>query len=184
MMEYRKIQLDEMKRSIFDSFKRHQKVTTCRRKIDGEWKLVKDEFIDEWNQEEYAFLVECLRNTIKQGGVVYGAFSDGILKGFCSVEGEFIGSKKQYLDLTSIHVSEDARGKGIGRTLFSLAASWAKEHGGKKLYISAHSAIESQMFYEAMGCVEAEEYQAEHVEMEPCDCQLEYVLSGSDGNHC
>lgn len=175
-MNYRKINLDEMTVKIFDCFKRRQKVTTCRRKIDGEWKLVEDPFIDEWTKEEYVFLTECLRNTIENDGVVYGAFEGGILKGFCSVEGAPIGSEKQYLDLTSIHVSEDARGNGIGKKLFHLAASWAKEHGGKKLYISAHSAIESQMFYDAMGCVEAEEYQKEHVEMEPCDCQLEFSL--------
>ena len=47
------------------------------------------------------------------------------------------------------------------------------EKKAKKLYISAHSAVESQAFYKAMGCVEAEEYNAEHVEKEPYDCQLE-----------
>ena len=86
------------------------------------------------------------------------------------------GTSKQYLDLTNIHVSEDQRNCGIGKKLFTAAKIWAKEHGAKKLYISAHSAVESQEFYKSMGCVEAKEYSQEHVEKEPYDCQLECVL--------
>jgi GNAT superfamily N-acetyltransferase len=107
---------------------------------------------------------------------VYGAFEDNTLKAFTSVERGAFGSSKQYLDLTSLHVSEELRGKGIGRQLFNIAAAWAKDHGGRKLYISAHSSVESQAFYHAMGCMEAKEYSREHVEMEPYDCQMEYPL--------
>jgi len=73
-------------------------------------------------------------------------------------------------------VSEDMRRGGIGKALFLAAAEWARKQGAKKLYISAHSAVESQAFYRAMGCVEAAEYHQKHVEAEPFDCQLEYVL--------
>ncbi len=41
------------------------------------------------------------------------------------------------------------------------------------LYISAHSAVETQAFYKKMGCTEAQQYRQEHVEQEPYDCQLE-----------
>ena len=47
---------------------------------------------------------------------------------------------------------------------------------GKKLYLSAHSAVETQAFYAAMGCVEAREYNEAHVASEPFDCQMEYAL--------
>lgn len=50
------------------------------------------------------------------------------------------------------------------------------ENGAKKLYISAYSAVESQSFYKAMGCMEAQVYNMEHVEKEPYDCQLECKL--------
>ena len=43
-------------------------------------------------------------------------------------------------------------------------------------YISSHSALESQAFYAAMGCVDAVETNRQHVEAEPFDRQLEYVL--------
>ncbi len=54
--------------------------------------------------------------------------------------------------------------------------NWAKKKGGKKLYISAHSAVETQAFYQMMGCVDAEEYDPHHVEAEPFDRQLECIL--------
>lgn len=175
-MEYRSVTLDEMTIELFKDFERYQKVVECKRKIDGEWKIIEDPFIDDWVPKEYDELVRCLQRTIKTKGIVYGAFAEGKLKGFCSVESSPFGSRKQYLDLTAIHVSRDMRGHGVGRTLFGMAAKWAKSQGGKKLYISAHSAIESQRFYESMGCIEAEEYSQEHVEQEPCDCQMEFVL--------
>ena len=83
------------------------------------------------------------------------------------------GLEHKYIDLSSIHVSEDMRGSGIGRTLFEAAKIWSKDQGAGKLYISAHSAVESQAFYKKMGCREAELYHQGHVEAEPYDCQLE-----------
>ena len=99
-----------------------------------------------------------------------------MLKGFVSVEPQLFGGNHKYMDLTSIHVSADMRGAGIGRTLFRMAMEWAREHGAKKLYISAHSAVETQAFYRAMGCTEAAVYQQAHIEAEPFDCQLECNL--------
>lgn len=172
----RKLKEDEINRSLFSEFRRRQIVTDCWRRVDGEWVIKPEPFVDEWSEENYAFLVECLKNTVCTGGIVYGAFLEGHLKGFTSVEEELFGSGKQYADLTCIHVSEELRGSGIGKKLFLLAADWARGHGAKKLYISAHSAVESQAFYRRLGCVEAEEYSREHVEREPYDCQLEYRL--------
>ena len=80
------------------------------------------------------------------------------------------------MDLAAIHVSQDMRNSGSGKALFLTAKQWAKEKGAKKLYISAHSAVESQAFYKKMGCVEAKVYHPKHVEEEPFDCQLEVGL--------
>lgn len=85
-------------------------------------------------------------------------------------------SRGQYLELSGIHVSADHRGNGIGRKLMDCAKTWAKAQGAEKLYISAHSSVESQAFYKAMGCTEAEEYSRVHAEKEPCDCQLEVLI--------
>lgn len=176
MIQYRKLCADEICRELFGKFNRHQKVTRCWRKEKGEWIIKDAPFIDDWTEENYETLVGCLKNTVSSGGFVYAAFCDGCLKGFVSVEPVLFGGEQRYLDLSSIHVSEDMRGKGIGKSLFLAAKEWAKENGAEKLYISSHSAVESQAFYKAMGCTEAAVYRQEHVEKEPYDCQLECKL--------
>ena len=77
------------------------------------------------------------------------------------------------MDLSSIHVSEDMRNHGIGTRLFLAAKEWAGKRGADKLYISAHSAVESQAFYKKMGCTEAQICLPQHTKAEPFDCQLE-----------
>ena len=177
MIEYRPLSEGELCRELFRPFIRRQVVVKCwRRDNSGAWVIRDDPFIDDWTEEDYRTLVSCLKNTVRTGGVVYAAFADGALKGFASVEPELFGGKHRYLDLSSIHVSEDMRGTGIGTTLFRLAQGWAREHGAKKLYISAHSAVESQAFYRSLGCVEAQVCHQKHVEAEPFDCQLECPL--------
>jgi len=173
MIDYRELTINEIDIDLFRFFIRRQIVTDCWRKENGIWVVKRDPFVDDWDHKDYEVLVKCLKNTVKTGGLVCGAFVDRKLKGFVSVEGVPIGSESQYMDLSSIHVSQDMRGQGIGRELFSLAKHFANGKHAKKLYISAHSAVESQSFYKAMGCVEAEEYHADHVPKEPYDCQLE-----------
>ena len=176
MVGYRTLSENEICRELFHGFIRHQVVTKCWRREKGEWGIREDPFIDDWTEADYQTLVSCLKNTAAAGGVVYGAFVAGALKGFASVEPGAMGRGGQYLDLSSIHVSEDARGTGIGRALFLMAKEWARARGAKKLYISAHSAVETQAFYRSMGCVEALEYDRRHVDREPFDCQMECVL--------
>lgn len=175
-MRYRKLDKTEITEALFRAFRRHQIVTRCWRKRDGEWTVVENPFVEDWGEREMPILCYCLRRTLDGGGTVFGAFVDGALKGFASVEGAFFGSEGQYLELSALHVSEDQRGRGMGRALMDRAKAWARANGAKKLYISAHSAVETQAFYRAMGCVEAAEYSRPHVEKEPFDCQLEILL--------
>lgn len=175
MIIYRVIEADEMALKLFDGFIRRQEVTRCLRKENGSWTVREIAFIDDWNEADYREMAGLLQQTAQDGGLVCGAFAEGKLKGFVSVERKPLGSGGQYLDLSQIYVSQELRRQGIGRELFAIARRYA-EGKAEKLYISAHSAVESQAFYRAMGCVEAEEYQAEHVEKEPCDCQLECRL--------
>lgn len=173
-MEYRILQPHEISRSLFKGFKRTQKVTHCWRKIDGQWQIQETPFVDDWTEEEYCALTVELKALAQGGGAVFGALEGDRLAGFASVAGEPVGTHGQYLDLTNLHVSQESRRKGVGRTLFQMATAYARERGIPRLYISAHSAVESQAFYRSMGCEEASEYQRSHVEREPFDCQLEY----------
>ncbi len=175
-IEFRTVGREELTMELFGQVRRRQVVDGCLRREQGQWVVKSDPFVDQWSPGDYEILIQCLKNTLETGGVVFGAFSQGVLKGFASVEGKPVGSKGQYRDLTSLHVSEELRGAGIGRRLFEMAAAWAKDQGGEKLYISSHSAVETQRFYQAMGCVDAKEPLEEHVRREPWDRQLELVL--------
>lgn len=176
MLNYRELNAAEITKALFSRFIRRQEVTDVWRRENGEWVIKSEPFIDDWSAEDYDFLVKCLKHTVSSGGFVYGAFADGVLKGFVSVEVELFGGENRYLDFSSIHVSEDMRGEGIGRVLFGAACEWAKAHGARKLYISSHSAVETQSFYKSMGCTKAALYNKEHVEKEPFDVQLEKML--------
>ncbi len=175
-VKYRELKQEEISLELFEGFNRHQEVKRCWRKIEGRWVLKDIAFVEAWGSEEYAFLVKCLANTVKEGGTVWGAFQEVRLCGFASLENQFFGSRDQYLQLSSIHVSDGHRGKGIGKMLFFLASEKARDKGAEKLYISAHSSEETQAFYKREGCIEAAEYNERLVADEPCDCQLEYSL--------
>lgn len=176
MIVYRELLECELNRDLFRYFIRRQVVTDCWRRVDGQWTVRPAPFVDDWSEEDFQTLIRCLKNTVRTGGFLRAAFWEDRLKGFVSVESELFGGERRYLDLTSIHVSADMRGRGIGRALFMAAEDWARKKGARKLYISAHSAVETQSFYRAMGCVEAEVPCEKHVEAEPFDCQLERLL--------
>ena len=175
-VDIRDINREELNHELFNSFIRHQTVTKCVRKVDEQWVEKNIEFIDDWSSKDYDVLIKSLLNTIITNGLVIGAFIDNKLKGFASVESTKIGSRKQYLDLSYFYVSEDMRRKGIGKLLFEHVKQWAIQHNAEKLYMSSHSAVETQYFYKAMGCTDAEELIQKHVEAEPCDRQLECKL--------
>lgn len=172
-MNIQHIREEQLTLSLFEHFDRLQYVTHCWRKIAGQWQVVENAFVEQWYEEHYVNLVGDLKNTLHTGGAVFGLFVEGQLKGFAAVEGMPFGSRKQYLDLSSLHVSGECRGRGMGRALMNACKAWAKEKGASQLYISAHSSVESQAFYKALGCREAREYSLPHVEKEPFDCQLE-----------
>lgn len=175
MITYKILNEDDINRKLFSGFVRHQVITKCWRKQNEEWKIIDAPSVDDWTEDNYQFLVKCLKNTVSTGGFVYGAFLNNELKGFVSVEPQTLGKQEEevYKELSSIHVSEDMRRKGIGKKLFLAAKEWAKENGADKLYISGHPSVESQAFYKKMGCVEAKINETSHVSREPFDCQLE-----------
>lgn len=175
-MEYRVLQLQDLPDGLLDRFDRRQAVTDCLRRENGAWAVRSAPFCDDWDEAERDEMLGALRRTVRTGGFVAGAFEGGALVGFVSLERAPMGSGGQYRDLSQLYVSAGQRRSGIGRALFRRAAEQARADGARKLYISAHSAVETQRFYRAMGCVEAREYDAAHVAAEPYDCQMEYVL--------
>ena len=70
MIEYRALQERDIERSLFQGFIRHQVVDQCLRKEAGGWVIKSDPFVDDWTEEQYQFLVQCLKNTVRDGGFV------------------------------------------------------------------------------------------------------------------
>ncbi len=121
----------QITRELFRHFNRRQEVSKCWRREQGLWVLKDDSFVEDWNEQQYEFLVQCLKNTVTTGGLVLGAFVQERLVGFASVESRRFGSKKQYLQLSCIHVSCESRGQGLGKKLFQQVtgqSSWERRN--------------------------------------------------------
>ena len=176
MIIYEKLSANNFSVLSLDGFVRRQEVRECWRRVEGQWKLLPIAYVEDWTLEDRRRRAEDILRHVEAGDPVYGAWDQGSLVGFARLDPARFGSENQYVDLAQFHVSLPYRGRGIGGALFRLACQGARELGAERLYISAHSAVESQAFYKAMGCVEAEVYHQGHVEEEPYDCQLECGL--------
>lgn len=161
---------------FLDGFNRDQDVTKCWRKEDDKWVIKDIEFQEHWDEERKKDKIEELREEMKAGGSLICAYENEALKGYALVGNELFGSEKQYVQLFVIYVSQESRGKGIGKILFEEIIEDARKTGAKKLYISASSAIETTAFYLARGCVDTEEIDERLFDREPCDRHLELAL--------
>ena len=143
--------------------------------MNGEWQMVPVVFTEDWDLLRLRAEADDILQAIAAGTPVVGTFDGDALVGFAQL-GERLGSRGQYIELVSYHVSAPYRGKGIGRRLFAAICDAARSLGVEKLYISAHSSRESQAAYRALGCVPAQEVDAMRAANEPCDVQMEYDL--------
>jgi GNAT superfamily N-acetyltransferase len=175
-IEFKELNSCDCKSDLLKDFKRYQEVNRCWRKIDNEWVLKDIHFIEQWDDAQKENKISSFLWCIQNNGHVFGAFKGNRLIGFATIDSVFWGCKKEYIQLEMLHVSYDYRNKGIGKRLFSVICSKAKQNGARKLYISAHSSEESQAFYRSAGCIEAVEINKILAENEPYDCQLEYIL--------
>lgn len=163
----KELNLNDINKALLDNFSRYQKVERCWTKDNGKWVLKGNPYVEDWDNEKKQQIINELYMCKKQAGIVLGAFYNNKLIGFSSVGTTLFGIYKQYLELAKMQISSEYRNKGVGKKLFFLTVEKAKEKGAKKLYISAHSSEESQAFYKAIGCVEAQEINIQIAENEP-----------------
>ncbi|AZN41698.1 GNAT family N-acetyltransferase [Paenibacillus albus] len=163
---------------LLKHFNRYQEVRRCLRQENGEWVLKDIAFTEQWVEALKEEIVRVdLMNCILAGGIVWGVYDSGNqMIAFASLLQGLFGSSKDYLQLMQIHVSFEHRNKGLGKKLFERCADKARVMGARKLYISAHSSEESQLFYARIGCVDAVEINKKLAEYEPYDRQMEYAL--------
>ncbi len=157
-------------------FNRYREVKRCWRCENGAWVLKDIAFTEQWDEARKTREVQEFAECLRQGGAVIAAYDGPALIGFAAVCGVLFGSRGEYLQLHALHVSYGHRNRGIGKALFREACAVARRAGAGKLYISAHSAEETQGFYRAAGCRDAEEISEELYRAEPFDRHLEYVL--------
>ena len=117
-----------------------------------------------------------LEDSFENGGHFWGAFDGEKLVGVAVLEGRFIGSKGDTLQLKFLHASKAYRKQGLGRRLFSIAAKQAKIMGAARLYISSAPSENTVNFYLHLGCQQTSEINAELFALEPEDIHLEYIL--------
>ena len=176
-IEYRLLREEELIPGLLAEFERDQEVARVWSPVDGKLTLIENPFREEWSAKQKDELVMTyFPEAIRSGGCVVAALDKGTVIAFAVLTGGLFGSRKQYIQLASIHVSLAFRGMGIGRRLFSLISGEAKKRGAQKLYISSHYAEETQAFYKAVGCVLAEETFDGMAACEPNDIPLEFLL--------
>lgn len=173
---YRALQQSDFTPDLLASFHRYQETTCVWYEKDGDYLLKEDHFIDEWDDQKKQQVISSLQACVASGGAVVGAFVENALIGFANVEGARFGSAGQYVELPYIHVSNEWRKAGLGRSLFQQICDQARQLGAKKLYIAAHPSEETQHFYRRVGCTYAMEINEEILAREPLDIQMEYLL--------
>ena len=149
-----------------DGFDRFQEVTEVWRLTDGEYRLVRAPFTEEWPPARRR---EKAAEVLSGDYIAYGAMAEGRVAGLLLLEKRLRGRR---MVVSSLHVDRSFRRAGLGRMLFRRAMEEGRRAGADELYISACSARETIAFYRAMGCVQAEPVIPEMAAEEPWDLQL------------
>ncbi len=129
-----------------------------------------------WPPGEAEKYTPILEDCFDRGGWFYGLFENQRPVGVVVLENRFLGRGGSRLQLKFLHVSSGYRDKGLGKELFSLAASEARKRGAKSLYISATPSEHTIDFYLGLACKVAAEPDPELYELEPEDIHLEHDL--------
>lgn len=165
-VQIEKLTAENVREDSLDGFVRTQIVKRVYVKHEGGYELADKPFIDDWTPERKR---EKARELTCGGLISYGAFVNGELIGFIGLGRELSCGR---MIVSTLHVSSQYRGRGIGRMLFSRGMDEAREHGACALYISACFSEETVAFYRAMGAVLTDQPIAELAKAEPLDLQM------------
>jgi GNAT superfamily N-acetyltransferase len=144
---------------------------------DGELIIVNEIFNHPGlTKNKYDPYIQDLKEILDEGGVVFGAFQGGKLKGISSIDKNFVGKNKDMINLSILWVSKELRKNGIAKKLFELCKNEAKIKNVDKLYISATPSKNTIDFYLKMGCRVTEEIDSDLFNEEPEDIHLELKL--------
>ncbi|MCA9000487.1 MAG: GNAT family N-acetyltransferase [Planctomycetes bacterium] len=117
-----------------------------------------------------------LRECFDRGGWFRGEFNGERLVAAAVLDSRFLPGEGRRLQLSFLHVGHGARGRGLGRKLFELAAAEARARGATHLYISATPSENTIGFYRGMGCCVTARVDPELFALEPLDIHFECPL--------
>ena len=126
-----------------------------------------------WPPGEAQKYTPILLDCFDRGGWFYGLFDSAQPIGAVVLDSKYLGAHKDQLQLSFLHVSNSYRNQGLGRQLFELARTTARERGAKRLYISATESENTVNFYTRLGCVLAKQLDRELFALEPKDIHLQ-----------
>ena len=83
-----------------------------------------------------------------RGGQIFMAMSDGVPLGCCAL----IPVEPGVYELAKMSVSEESRGRGIGRKVLEYTIAQARELGARRLYLETNRVLENAIhLYESVG---------------------------------
>ncbi len=176
MVNYQKWLLEDLHDGLLSPFIRYQETNQVLVAHNNQLMVKDDSFIDDWNHAKKLSVIKALRTSIERGGIGIGVYDEKELIAFACIESYLFGSKEQYVELSYLHVSLTWRRSGIGKELFEICCKEAKGLGATHLYIAAHPSVETQRFYQSVGCKLASEINALILAKEPLDIQMERLL--------
>ena len=175
-IEYKELTLDDINIDLLNNFERFQEIRKSWRIVNGTWALIDDVYTINMDKNTKQKETKYFSNTIKKGGFIFGAYENKEIVGYSALLNERFGTRKQYIELKLLHISSNYRGKGIGKKLFFLCVTKAKELGIEKIYISSNSSEETVGFYMRIGCTDAMEINSKIADEKPYDRQMEYTV--------
>jgi len=131
----------------------------------------------DWSVSNKQNRIAGLEELFDQGARFFGAFDGERLVGMSALDIRPLNGKRRRLNLEGLWVSHTYRGKGIGKTLFSLAVQEARELGAQSMYVSATPSENTVHFYTGLGCQPARPIDPGLFEREPEDIHIELILS-------
>jgi len=130
-----------------------------------------------WPEGERDLYAPMLVDCFERGGRFLAAFVSGELIGASILDPHFMGCERDRLQLKFLHVSQAARGAGVGTALFERTIEVARELGARRLYVSATNSENTVDFYLRQAFRLAKDIDAGLFELEPDDIHMELDLS-------
>ncbi|MFC6296168.1 GNAT family N-acetyltransferase [Pseudomonas sp. CCM 7893] len=170
--------LKETDISLLALIDRTELINECYRLENGELLLYPEHHdMRGWPEGEAEQDAVALHACFKRGGWLHGVFDGEQLVAAVVVDTRVIHNQGlQMRQLKFLHVSQGARGLGLGGRLFALACQHGVSVGAQALYVSATGSRNTVDFYLRHGCRLVSQPDPELYRQEPEDIHLFRML--------